>query len=478
MAKKRVALISSKVEPVNMLPINLLILAGFVEDICDVLVFDPEYDDHKLRNITDFQPDIVGVTSMTQTFPRAKEIISILRRELKGGTQFIMGGIHPTVVPGQVLDEADVDAIIVGEGEYSFKEFIKGKGYKDILGLHYHGGANPRRPLIENLDSIPLPAYHKLIDLEKFFIPPGTIKGKWEKRGTINIMTGRGCPNKCIFCCTNLMFGRKLRRRSVDNVIREIKLVLDTYGKTSFWISDDTFTYQKKWVLDFCEKIKPFNVHWQVAARPDTISDDIVKAMKNSGCVQVMMGIESGSDKVLKILQKGETREQYFRAFEILKKNKLRYSCSFIIGTPGETKEDVMLTKSLIQIGKPSFTTVFYMTPFPGTAVYKIVEENNLWVDKEKKVVGLHDTPIIQDKCSVEEQIRLRKDLIRISNWKNIVGFLSIDAILAFFSSLSIEAVTLFFKTLVKKRNIYDAMYALRTFIISSYNRKYLKNKR
>ena len=103
--KKRVALINSRIEPRQQVPINLLLLAGFVQDICDVLVFDPEFDDEALREIKHFEPDIIGVTSMTQNYDRAKQIVSILKEDFQGKSQFIMGGIHPTILPYAVLEE-------------------------------------------------------------------------------------------------------------------------------------------------------------------------------------------------------------------------------------------------------------------------------------------------------------------------------------------------------------------------------------
>ena len=382
MTKKRVALINPRVEPRQHIPINLLTLAGFVDDICDVRVFDPEIDDRNLTEIKDFQPDLLGVTAMTQTFARAKEIVQLLRKDLPD-RRYIMGGIHPTVLPKVVLEESGVDAVVVGEGEYALKEIIEDCAPETIQGLHYAGHANPPREMIPDLDVLPLPAYHRMPDFEKYMIPPGTIRGTWQKRGTIALMSTRGCPARCIFCNSHIMFGRKVRRRSVNNVISEIELILKNYGRTSFWFADDTFTLQKEWVREFCERASKLNITWGCQVRSDTVSDEMVDLLKLGGCAQVDIGVESGSDRVLKLLQKGATREKHLKAFEILRRKNLRAMGTFIIGTPGETREDVMLTKSLVLEAKPAFALFFFMMPYPGSAVFEMAEKDNLWLHKD-----------------------------------------------------------------------------------------------
>ncbi len=472
MTRKRVALINPRVEPRQHIPINLLTLAGFVDDICDVRVFDPEIDDKSLADIKDFQPDLLGFTAMTQTFARAKELVQILRKDLPD-RRYIMGGIHPTVLPDVVLQESGVDAVVVGEGEYTLKELIEDRPPETIQGLHYAGHANPTRPLIANLDELPLPAYHRMPDFEKYMIPPGTIRGTWQKRGTIALMSARGCPARCIFCNSHIMFGRKIRRRSVSNMISEIELILRNYGRTSFWFADDTFTLQKEWVRDFCERASRLSITWGCQVRSDTVSDEMVDFLKLGGCAQVDIGVESGSDRVLKLLQKGTTRERHLKAFEILRRKKLRAMGTFIIGTPGETREDVMLTKSLVQEAKPAFALFFFMMPYPGSAVYEMAEQHNLWLHKDYTKLGVQDCPMIADQLTAEEQIKLRNDLISVTKWRNMASFLSLQFMWGLLSMLSVRRVAIFLKTLGAKRNIYDAMFAFVQDFRLNYFRKH-----
>lgn len=472
MGTKRLALINARVEPRQHIPINLLTLAGFVDPICDVRVFDPEIDDAELADIKDFQPDIVGVTAMTQTYVRARDLVQRLRKSLPQ-SEYVMGGIHPTVMPEFVLKDSGVDLVVAGEGEYALKEIIEGKDRTTIQGVYHAGGFTPPRPLIENLDELPMPAYHRMPDFEKFMIPPGTIRGTWQKRGTIALMSTRGCPARCIFCNSHIMFGRKTRRRSADRVVEEIEYILQHYGKTSFWFADDTFTLKKEWVREFCEKVRRLNIVWGCQVRSDTISDEMVDYLKMGGCVQVDIGVESGSDRVLKILQKGATRERHLRAFEILRRKQLRAMGTFIIGTPGETREDVMLTKSLVQEAKPAFSLFFFMMPYPGSTVYQMADERNLWLHKDYTTLGSQDRPMIADQLSAEEQIQLRNELIGCTKWRNLFSLISVDFLLGMFSMISARRLGLFVKTMWSKKNIYDAMFVF----VQDFRLNYFREK-
>jgi len=457
--KPRLALINVRIEPRQYIPINLLTLAGFAESLAEIVVFDPEHYDTELSEIKSFKPDIIGISSMTTNYPRAKEIMAILKKEFGDKCRYIFGGIHPTLRPQEVFLETGADGVVVGEGEYALADILRGKPLTEIPAV-YTGQENiSRNPLIEDMDSIPMPAYHLMPDLEKYLIPPGHIRGTWQKRGTIALMSARGCAGKCIFCNSHLMFGRRVRRRSVDNLITEIKYVLEHYGKTSFWFADDTFTYHKTWVYDFCEKVAPLNIVWGVQGRSDTITDELVLKLKAAGCRQIDLGIESGSDRILEILCKGETREQHLRALHIVKKHKVRSLATIIIGTPGETLEDIEQTKSLIKETKPNIVNVFYMNPFPDSTVYKMAEERNLWIHKDGSTLGIHDRPMIADTLSEEEQIALRTELYNLNRWRNLAGFLKADFLIGFLGTLSPGRVVLLIKTLIHK-NLHDAMYA------------------
>jgi radical SAM superfamily enzyme YgiQ (UPF0313 family) len=435
-----------------------LILAGFVESISEVIVFDPEPEDSMLQEIIDFKPDIVGIGSMTLNYERARQIMSILKAQCGDTCLYVFGGVHPSIRPTEVYGETGADAVVVGEGEYALADIIRGKKLSEIPGVYVGQRDFVRSALIENLDELPLPAYHRMPAFHKYLLPPGTFRGTWQAHGTIVLMSARGCPAACIFCSSHLMFGRRIRRRSVDNVIFEIKYLLEHYGNTSFWFADDTFTYQKQWVYEFCEKITPLHVVWGCQARSDTITDELVVTLKDSGCFQIDLGIESGSDRVLKILNKGETAAQHRNALQTLRRHRVRSLATFIIGTPGETIEDAELTKNLIKTTAPSIVNIFFITPFPDTALFTMVEERGLWIQKHTTRVGIHDSPSIADTLTGTDQIRLRYELYAANRWRNVLGYLSLDFAMGFVKTITPGRVWIFFRELWRK-NFHDAMY-------------------
>ena len=236
----RIAFVNSRIEARQHIPINLLILAACVEDIAEAKVFDPEYDDMTLYDILDYGPDIVAYSSFTQNYHRTRQIHRIIKANLKDWATYIIGGIHATVLPEQTYEEMKVDCVFQGEGEQAIRDVVLGWDWSKIAGAYYGNKLRRRPSLIQDLDSVPMPAYHLFPDFEKYLIPPGTIRGIWEKRGTVAVISSRGCPYHCVFCGSHAMFGRQVRQRSVGNIIKEIDLLVNNYGARSFWFADDT----------------------------------------------------------------------------------------------------------------------------------------------------------------------------------------------------------------------------------------------
>jgi radical SAM superfamily enzyme YgiQ (UPF0313 family) len=196
------------------------------------------------------------------------------------------------------------------------------RGLEGVPGVVYKDGdkvvMNPARPLIENLDELPLPARH-LLDMDWYLTPPGLVRGAflW---GTLGILASRGCPYSCIFCGSNNKFGRKVRRRSVENVVGEIEQLIQRYSMDGYFFYDGTFTLDIKYVMSFCEALKgrKINLKWGCQVRVNTVSEEMIKAMKETGCIQVDIGMESGSERILKSLKKGTTPEMIQWAFDMI----------------------------------------------------------------------------------------------------------------------------------------------------------------
>ncbi len=457
----RVALINTRAESRQRIPIGLLLLAACVRDMCEVRVFDPDPDDYDLQDVVDFQPDLVGFGFMTQTRNLAREKFQKLRERLSGVT-FAVGGVGPTVEPERVFEMFEPDICIVGEAEKTFERIVKGDELDNIPGIYMPGRAYTPPDIYMNLDDIPLPAYDLMPDFKKYLLPPGGIRGKWFNRGSPMIMSARGCPYKCTFCSSCLMFTRKVRRRSVQNVIEEIRKLHYEYGANAVYFFDDTFNVKNEWVKEFCEALKqePYKLTWGCQVRVNLVSEEQASMMKEAGCVQVDIGVESGSPKVLKAIQKGETVEQIKKAFAVLHRVGISPMATFLVGCPEETMEDVEMTKLLLKEIKPSFAEFFYLIPYPGSELYRQAVEHNWIVDNSYEGRGMVDRPVLKINFSLDEQREIRRQYFNMMAARNLMGYFSFNVLMSVVLNIRPVMIRAFIKEYFKTKNTRDAMQA------------------
>lgn len=291
--------------------------------------------------IDEFKPDVIGITVLSVTLPSALHMIKLIRDKFPN-VIIITGGVHATLCPKDL--ETVSDYVITNEGENVIVDVVNG--------IYEHGIIKGSR--IMDLDSLPFPAIHRLYGVEKY-----------KKRDLSIIMSGRGCSNACKFCNSSNLWHCTMYRKSTEYFIKEIQHLIDDYGINDFFITDDTFTCDKKWLLDFLKRIKPLNVTWRCFSRVDAIYDDIIDKMIESGCRHIKLGIESGSQRILDMINKGITVEEVLRANNILKEKNVEWSAYFIIGFPTETVEEIRETQKLIQRLSASSITVNVYTPLP-----------------------------------------------------------------------------------------------------------------
>ena len=417
----KIALINPRIESYSstLPPLGLLYIAslleknGFMVKIIDVY----PYDDRDISKIIQYKPDITGMTILTDYWNRAKHITEKIS-EVVSGTVFIIGGVHVTALPEKSITELNADIGVIGEGENTMLELCtrieEGSSWKDVAGIIYsdENGNCVRtsiRPPIEDLDEVPFPARH-LLEFEKYMVPPGIIRGNWSERST-TVMTSRGCAFSCTWCGTQNIFGRKVRYRSINNVLDELRSLIDKYNVDTIWFVDDTFTLKKDRVLEFCKEVISCGMKLSMGcqAHVKTADPEMFTAMKKAGFVQLDFGVESGSDKVLKSLKKSSNCDAVRRAFKLAKEAGLRTAATFMFGSPSEVKEDVEMTFKLAKEIKPNFTSSFFLTPYPGTELMDMAVKNKWIVPTDRDNFGLKKGPSLLIHFSEKELMEIRK---------------------------------------------------------------------
>lgn len=391
----RVTLVNAQVLDGNNVvpPLGLLYVAAVLEKAghkVQVFDADPEFQDSMLKEIRDFNPELIGLSFLTVAYERAFNLCKTLKKELPD-VMYCAGGVHTTVKPQDTLKELDLDFIVVGEGELTMEDICnrldKKESIKDAAGIMYRENGevveNERRELIQDLDSIPFPARH-LIDMTPYLKPPGIIRGYAEKNQT-TIVTSRGCPFKCIYCGSHNIFGRRTRRRSVKNVVDEIEHLHKEYNMKGVYYCDDTFTLSAKWVKEYCKDLnsRDFKIKWACQSRVDQTDRELMTTMKNSGLVQLDFGVESGSEKILKVLGKGgagDRTSQIKQSFKLCKELGIRTLATFIIGNPEETRADIEESFQVAKDIQADYTAFYFLTPYPGTEIYNMAIEKG-WLD-------------------------------------------------------------------------------------------------
>lgn len=413
------------VPPMGILYIGTVLKnAGYEVRVIDSF---PAYNDRNLKEIQDFRPDIIGVSVLTTSYRVSSHYTSIMRQQ-NPGAHLCWGGVHASALPEDVLRQQDLDFVVVGEGEETMLEVCdnikRGKGLYGIRGVVFKKDGNirdnGRRDFIENLDELPIPD-RDLLRFPKFLwylSPPSMLRGKFYS-GITTIYTSRGCPYQCIFCASRVVHGHRLRRRSVANVMKEIAYLKNNFGITGAYFIDDTFATDKKWLKEFCEasEIGNLSMIWGCQTRANLAQDiEILKLMKKSGCIQVDIGCESGSDKVLKILRKEITSEMILKSFRNLKKLKMTTFSTFILGNPGETVEDIKKTEEIASRAPGGVSFLILVPSYPGSPLYKMALDNKWFIERsvifdEKWTNKESDTPVMETSIKLDQLVKIRSRL-------------------------------------------------------------------
>jgi radical SAM superfamily enzyme YgiQ (UPF0313 family) len=335
----------------------------------EIIVIDENVETLNLEKIN---PDIVGITSTTPSFPRAMEIAKTVKK-LWRGTTLVIGGTHVTFVPEDAL-MGGVDVVVRGEGEHAFLELLEGRELGRIKGIAYMEEGRiiktPDRELIPDLDSLPFPAWQRF-----------PLQGY----GIMSMITSRGCPYSCSYCSATRFWRHHVRYRSPENVLEELKLIAEQ-GFKLIRFMDSTFTLDKKRCLRICELIKKegLDLKWSCETRADALDDEILEAFSTSGCNLICIGVDSGSQRVLDETNRQMRVSSIKKAFEKIRKYGIATRAYVTFGFPGESEKGVMETMKLLEEAKPEQILLSLATAYPGTELWGRggVEVHPDWIAK------------------------------------------------------------------------------------------------
>jgi len=373
-------------------PLGLLYLAGYLEKFTDysVEVLDTQVEElsyPEIENIVrEKQPEVVGVIAMTFTLVDVVKTVKLIKSVNKN-IRVVLGGPHVYIFPNETINLEGVDYLVLGEGEEVLKDLLDHmddyKRLKSIKGLVFkeNGGIvnTGPRSLIKNLDVLPFPARH-LVPSEKY-------RSLVLSRTPITtIFTSRGCPYRCTFCARPHL-GKKFRARSAQNVVDEMEecTKMGIYG---FLVYDDTFTVNKRRVIEICDELRKrkLDVEWDIRARVDTVDEEVLKSLKMAGCRGIHYGVEAGTERILEVLDKRIEISRTREIFLLTEKSKISTLGYFMIGNPRETREDIFETIKLMKELDPDYVHVTIFTPFPATKIYldgleSEIIEKDYWKD-------------------------------------------------------------------------------------------------
>lgn len=365
------------------------------------------HSEHKeyLRDIIDYDPDLIGFSTMTGPHKWVLCIAQEIKQNIN--KPILLGGPHPTFFP-EIIHEPQVDMICLGEGEFTVLEIAekidRGEDLCSIKNLWIKKNdqviKNDPRPLIEDLDELPFPD-RALYDNCKILRAVPAMK----------FLTGRGCPYRCTFCFNHMFnelyrgLGRIVRKRSANNLINEIKEVAKYYRLKLIRFPDDTFTSNRRWLLEFLEKYKQeIDMPYTGLIHANELNEEVARMLKTSGCLNIYFGVETGNEKLRnQILNKNLSNKQIIEAANLLRKYKLKFGTYNMFGLPHETLDLAFETIKLNRYIKPNYTINNIFQPYPKTEItdyaleHGFLDPNTKYLDtmNEGSILKLKDNNLI-----------------------------------------------------------------------------------
>jgi anaerobic magnesium-protoporphyrin IX monomethyl ester cyclase len=408
----------------------LQLLAYLEREQFDIDYMDCTLNENPWRDLAEKvrreKPDVVGISVICTTFIYDGMNAANLIKAISPQSIIIMGGEHPSFMAEETLrDCPSIDYICVGEGEVTLTEFLRALERKDdlseVLGLAYLNGEGEfiytgDRAFIEDLDTLPMPAYH----LAKMEHPYVNLPSEGSRGFVVNF--GRGCPWDCIFCSESAFYRKSWRSRSPTLVADELELLKEDYNRDIFYVGDNTFNVTREHGIGFIEEMlkRKTNQHFWLQSRADLIirDEDLLDGFREAGVYQFMMGLEYHKDSVLKDIRKRHSAEQARKAMELLKKHKLMVMATLLIGHWEETKED--RNEFLDFFGEyVDHFGLNLITPLPGTPLFFQMKEAGRIQDWDYRNFDfLHAVMATKEADTLEQVNLIYKDIMRRYYWR------------------------------------------------------------
>ncbi|MCG2777171.1 MAG: B12-binding domain-containing radical SAM protein [Desulfobacterales bacterium] len=447
-------------------PLGIAYIAGYLESqnipvrIIDAPALNLSID-AVVEDIAHRKDAVIGVSMLTPAFGVVRNLCHEIKKTYSDGI-IVLGGPHCTVLPEKTLEEIkEADIVCIGEGELTMAAIAVAENDADlnqIKGICFrHNGSLIRtenRPFIKDLDTIPPPSRH-LLPMEKYHLTASRVSG-----GSYcpTIIVARGCPFACTYCSRT--FGRTFRVHSINRIITEIETLIANYQISQINIEADTLTVNKAFLYNLCntliksgisEKIK-----WTCESRVDTVDEDALRLMKRAGCWQISYGVETGSQRLLDLINKSVTLDQVAEVFRLTKKVGITIRGFFMLGLPTETRSESIATIAFAKKIDPLWAQFTITVPYPGTKMFNDLDragqirtydwtKYNTWSGWK----GDQEIPYIPEGRTMEELTQIQKQALRNFYIRPRVIFRFIRTIRSFYE---IKKYFLGFWVLVKSR--------------------------
>jgi len=387
------------------------------------------------KRIKRIAPDAIAISCSYSSQSKNSYRVADIAKQVNPKIKVLMGGAHPSSVPNEVLALDSVDYVVLGEGEESTSQLLKGINPKKIDGIGYKKKKiiiNPKTSFIEDLDTIPFPARH-LFPMEKYLDSEMGHGADMMRKPITSVITSRGCPYNCIYCSIHSVWGKSYRKRSKDNVVDEIEILVKRYGVKEIHFEDDNLTLDRKRMIGICKEIikRDLDITWTTpnGVALWTLDKEVLSWMKKAGCYKLCFGIESGDKSTQRFIRKMISLKKAKKIIREANKIGIWTHGFFIIGFPYERMRSIKNTSRFSVKCDVDFASYFIATPYPKTDLYTLMKKDGLINDLSWDQLRVSTSTINTKYFTGEELVKIQTGLFkkflvfRVLNYLNPVKF-------------------------------------------------------